>query len=177
MSDVVFYIAASLDGAVADADGGIDWLVAFNEGGEDFGYNTFIETIDVVIMGSATYEQVLTFGDWAYPKQKVYVMTHRELPQPKDAQVTFYQGDLIALIQSLKAGTTQNIWLVGGGNLASAFINANLIDLYQLFIIPVLVGGGIPLFQKIQSQLKLNLVYHKLHAKGVMELHYRPERS
>ena len=66
MSEVVYYIAASLDGYIADADGGVGWLEAFNQPDEDYGYGAFYRTLSAVISGRRTYEQALGFGEWPY---------------------------------------------------------------------------------------------------------------
>ncbi len=66
MTEVVYYVAMSLDGCIATADGGVEWLAPFESGGEDRGYVDFYSSIDSLLMGSRTYEQILSFGDWPY---------------------------------------------------------------------------------------------------------------
>ena len=78
------YIATSLDGFIARQGGEIDWLGENNEeGGEDYGYAKFMDTVDVLVMGRHTYEQVLTFGDWPYGTKPVVVLSSRSLRIPE----------------------------------------------------------------------------------------------
>ena len=79
MPHIVLYIATSVDGYIATADGSVDWLSEVNDSDEDYGYDQFYAGVDALVMGSKTYEQVLTFGDWPYPDKPVYVMSQRQL--------------------------------------------------------------------------------------------------
>ncbi|MGB3312692.1 MAG: hypothetical protein WBG32_02970 [Nodosilinea sp.] len=77
--DIVLYIATSLDGFIATPEGGIDWLAAIEIPEEDYGYEAFYSSIDAIVMGRRTYDQVLSFGDWPYPGKPSYIMTHQPL--------------------------------------------------------------------------------------------------
>jgi dihydrofolate reductase len=169
MSKVILYIAISLDGYIAKEDGSVDWLFFFDE---DYGYEKFKSTIDTIIMGRKTYEQVLTFGEWPYSGLKTYVYTHHEL---KDNNVEFISGSIAKTIVAIKKQSTKNIWLVGGGNLITEFAKQQLIDEYILFIIPVLLGAGISILQESIEMNKFKFTKTKSYKSGIIELHLKQE--
>lgn len=174
MSKVVLYIAASADGYIADQDGGVDWLEAFQQEGEDYGYSAFYETVGAVIMGTATYQQVLTFGSWPYAGVESYVMTRQSgLPRPAES-IRFYAGAPGDLVGDLKARLEKDIWLVGGGKLVTSFARANLIDEYRVYLMPLLLGSGIPLYHPFEPGRRLRLIDHCVYPDGVVMLRYQP---
>jgi dihydrofolate reductase len=140
---ITLYIAESLDGYIARENGQIDWLTPFEGRGEDYGYSEFIGTVDTVVMGRATYDQVKTFGDFPYKGKTCYVLS-RAL-KGRDEHVEFIGGDVFAWVRRLKAQPGAGIWLVGGARAAEAFFRERLIDEYILSIVPVVLGAGIPL--------------------------------
>lgn len=172
---ITLYIAASVDGFIADSDGGIEWLEAFEdsaEGGEiGVAYEEFFSDIDCLVMGSTTYEQVLTFGEWPYGDRPTYVLTHRDLPQETDA-VEFFEGDVDELAADLRS-RYDNIWLVGGAEVAREFLRADQIDELRLSVIPVLLGSGIPLFAASGQQRALKLVDSITDRSGIVEHRYK----
>ena len=104
MRKVILYIATSLDGFIAKKDGGLDWLENFpHKEGEDYGYSEFTEGIDSYIVGKKTYDVVLGLTGGKFPQSDLfdcYVITRQSLPN--ENSVTFYNGDLEALIVKLK---------------------------------------------------------------------------
>jgi dihydrofolate reductase len=170
MGNVVLYIAASLDGYIADRDGGVGWLEPFQAQG--YGYDAFLETVGTVIMGRATYEQIPTFGvSWPYAGKKAIVFTHRTLPL-FDPSVEFYAGDPAPLVGRVESTSEKKVWLVGGAALITTFMNAALVDEMRLFVMPAFVGQGIPLFQDITLQPVLALQASVAYPNGVAELQY-----
>lgn len=167
---VILYVAASLDGFIADRDGGVGWLDGYDS--RNYGHDEFVRRIGTVIMGSRTYEQTLTFGAWPHKGQATYVVTHRQgLPRP-DAGITFHGGDLGELVREIKAKGGNDVWLVGGAKLAASFFNAGLIDELMLFVIPVLLGDGMPLFGGLSRREPLSLLNVVSYPDGVAQLHY-----
>ena len=113
MSKVILYIAQSKDGYIASPDGSVSFLDKFNENGEDYGAEKFMENIDINIQGANTYKQVLGF-DNPYPyRSKTYVITHNNLEKPDGADIEFFQGDLNQLVSKAKNESKKNIWLIG----------------------------------------------------------------
>lgn len=181
MPEVILYVAASLDGYIARSDGAVDWLdeiPAPDDGpAEDYGYGEFIAGVGVVLMGRVTYEQVLSFGvDYPYPGTAGYVFSRTKAGQ-RDKNVEFVDGaDIPGLIERLKASQDKRIWLVGGGQLVREFLTLDLIDRIELFILPVILGEGIPLFPPATPQRDLTLAASRSYPNGTARLTYRRER-
>ena len=146
MARVQLYIAQSLDGFIAERDGSVAWIEAFLVEGEDYGYGRFFERVEAVVMGATTYEQELARGHWGYGERPVWVCTHRRLEVPAGADVRFAAGPVAAVVEKIEREIAGNVWLVGGGALARQFVDAGALDELILFVAPVLLGMGIPLF-------------------------------
>jgi dihydrofolate reductase len=173
---VQLYIAQSLDGFIADAEGGVAWLESFNVEGEDHGYAAFLSDVAAVVMGATTYSQVMSWDiAWPYQGLPTWVLTHRELPVPHGADIRFAQGDVGRLVAHMEGETSGNIWLVGGADLVRQFVAARLLDELRLFVAPVLLGGGIPLFQGVEPT-DAKLVGTREFGTGLVELRYELER-
>ncbi|MBT2680273.1 dihydrofolate reductase [Bacillus sp. ISL-35] len=143
-NNVILYIAMSLDGYIARADGAVDWLDDV-EGDGDNGYGEFYSQVGTVIMGRKTYEEVLKLTDeFPYAGKDCYVLTRQS--QESNSHVTFTDEDLETLVSNLKEVSNGYVWLVGGGQLVKQFLEKKLIDEVELYIIPKLIGEGIPLF-------------------------------
>lgn len=143
-NNVILYIAMSLDGYIARPDGAVDWLEDV-EGDGDNGYGEFYSQVGTVIMGRKTYEEVLKLTDeFPYAGKNCYVLTRQ--PQESTPHVTFTDEDMETLVSRLKEVSDGYIWLVGGGQLVKQFLEKKLIDELELYIIPKLIGEGIPLF-------------------------------
>ena len=171
---VILYIAQSLDGFIAQADDDISWLSVVERENEDYGYEAFIKTVDTVFMGRRTYEKVLSFDmDFHHKDRKCYVLSRSKSGQ--NANVTFYSGELSALINRLKAepGPSKHIFVDGGAEVVKAFREEGLIDEYVISIIPIMLGRGIRLFKDIDVESKVELVDHKVFASGLVQLTYR----
>ena len=141
----------------------------------DYGYQDFISGIRAVVMGGNTYReitQVLSPGAWPYEGLDSYVFTSR--PGPAQPGVTFLSGDPVPAVRALKKRVSGGgIWLCGGGKLASCLEGAGLIDEYQLSVMPILLGEGIPLFSPPLPQRKLELA-GCTRENGVLSLRYLP---
>lgn len=169
MGKTVLYIATSLDGFIADENGGVDWLNDYQGKGEDYGYGEFLKTLGAVIMGSKTYEQVLDFNHW-YENVEGYVFTTRPLKKI-DPTIQFMQGDPAPLVQKLRE-KEKDSWLVGGAQLVTHYINHNLLDTLIWTQVPKILGNGIPLFQQIEQASTLRLQTCKSYPDGVIQLTY-----
>ena len=190
MSQITLYIAASLDGYIADADGGVGWLPSGDGGsaGDDYGYAGFYAGVDAIVMGRRTYEQVRGFGvPWPYPGKPAYVFTNRPPDDGDDArrppEVQFIRCDAGAFVRDIAGRYAGIVWLVGGANLAEQFRAAGLIDEYRVFVIPVILGRGVPLFagdcdaEGGAPPTALRLEETQVFADGVAMLRYRPRRQ
>lgn len=167
MRKIVLFIACSLDGFIARENGDVDWL--FTD--QDYGYTGFFADVDTVLMGRRTYDQVLTFGEYPYKGTEGYVFS-RKRGAGKDANVTFVSDDPVDFVWKLKQGPGNVIWLVGGGELIHPFVRQNLIDEYQIFVHPVVLGSGIPLFRSPLPETWLRLERTRAFESGLVQLTY-----
>ena len=167
MGKIILYIASSLDGYIARNNGDIDWL---SESGTS-GYDKFYETVDTLVMGKTTYNQVLTFGEYPYKDKKSYVFTSRNNNGAKYGNVEFVSS-VDKFVKDVFPNLREDIWLVGGGQIISSFVNHGIIDEIILSIIPKVLGNGISLFHNIQKEINLELIKTTSYDK-LVELHYR----
>ena len=164
------YIAMSLDGYIARKSGNIDWLDGDgSEPNADFGYEEFYNSIDTVIMGRKTYDQILTFGEYPYKGTRGYVYTSEKRDSKED--VIFTEEDAAELIGRLREEEGKDIWLIGGAGVIDDFIKKDLIDEYIVTVIPYILGDGISLFKDGNPELKLKLVKNETF-NGMAMLRY-----
>jgi dihydrofolate reductase len=174
MPRIKLYIATSLDGFIAREDGRIDWLTEYeNNPTTDYGYSEFYSSIGTVLMGRKTYEQILEFGDWPYKEKKSYVFTKKKDILHCENNVEFVTEDLRKFVNQLKESAEQDIWLVGGSQLIKAFIEENLVQELILFIVPIILGSGINLFDHIGKQIKLQTLGINKYENGLVRVEYR----
>jgi dihydrofolate reductase len=144
-----YYVASSIDGYIADPAGSLDWLLQFSDvPGLAAHYETFMEDVGAVAMGSTTYRFLLDAGmdTWPYAAQRTWVFTHGELPVFPGADLLFTQDDVADVhARMVEAAAGRNVWLVGGGGLVAQFADLGLLDEIWLGIAPVVLGGGSPL--------------------------------
>jgi len=170
------YIATSLDGFIAREDGSIDWLTEYENNPEtDYGYSEFYASIGTVFMGRKTYEQVLGFGEWPYEEKKVYVFTRQKEPLPREKNVEFVSGDIARFVRQLRENTDQDIWLVGGSQLIKVFLKENLVQDLIVFVVPIILGSGIPLFDHIGREIKLKSGRVEKYKNGMVRVEYKVE--
>jgi dihydrofolate reductase len=174
MAQVQLYIATSLDGYIARPDGNLDWLESFpNPDLLDYGYMDFIKQIGTVIMGRKTYSWVIDGGqEWPYTEQDTYVVTRNQGLELKIPKGKAFSGDLSELIKSLRTTAEKDIWLVGGGELNTLFLNQDLIDKMIITVIPVIIGEGIPLFPNKPKESTWKLEHSEAFSTGVISLAY-----
>ena len=167
------YIAASLDGFIARKNGDLDWLPAGEEGGEDFGYAEFMSTVDYIVMGRNTFEKVLTFGGWHYDK-KVIVLTSRDLDIPPELvdKVEALHLSPRELIHEMERRGAKSIYLDGGVTI-QRFLRESLVDEMIITTIPILLGEGLPLFGKLEEDVKLELLKSQSFKNGFVQNKYR----
>ena len=165
MRRIILNIACSLDGYIAREDGSIDWLPT--EGG-DYGIKKFMDSIDTVLLGRTTYEQILTFDcDYPYSNKKNYVFSRNSGIENKN-NVEFI-SDVICFSKRLVESPGKDIWLVGGAEIISIFLTAGLIDEIILSIVPIVIGSGIPLFKNMNKDIKFETLETIEHT-GLIQL-------
>lgn len=167
---IILNLAVSLDGYIADENGGFDWI----EGDGDHNLDTlpkwehteFLKTIDTVVMGKTSYEQGFAKD---FDDKLVLVATNDSMQDY--ANIRFIQGDLCARIAEENPAKGGDIYLFGGGKLCDEFIKADVVDEYIIGIIPIILGKGIPMFLKENPAIKLTLKEQYIE-EGVVILRY-----
>ena len=164
------FIAATLDGYIADKDGGIGFLDEFGE--VDHGYEDFISQIETVVVGRNTYDHVMEMAAWPYEEQRGVVVTHRpveDLPEGVEAWGGSVADELIPV---LRDNTEGDIWVAGGSNLQQQFLEAGGLDRIDLFVVPILLGDGIPLWPKSDHRHRLEIESATGLERGMLRLEY-----
>ncbi len=177
MRQVLLNLTTSLDGFIADPEGGIDWILPPPaEVPQD--YLELMDTIDAFVMGRATYELSLGLpgGMDLFAGKDVYVFSSQEDIGPHEG-ITFVHEDPVAFVARLKQQPGDTIWLFGGGQLATALSSAGLVDDYLIAIQPILLGDGIRLWQEGHRPQRLEAVYAREWLDGIVELRYRAVRD
>ena len=180
-----YYVAASLDGFIADRGNGLDWLLQFPMTDD---YPDFIRDVGAVAMGSTTYEWVLADLErsggaddprpWPYA-QPTWVFTSRTLRPPAGAaDVRFASGDVRPVhAQMTAAAGGKNVWIVGGGELVGRFHDHGLLDELIVTVAPVTLGGGAPLLPRAITTPPLRLVSARACGDTFAQLRYEVQRG
>ena len=169
---ISLYIAQTLDGYIARADGAIDWLAQIDEHDHDYGYAAFYDTVDAVIMGSTTFEMIHSLGPWPYSDKSTFVFTRRSLKTDAD-NVYFVSGDPQLVLYNTQFSRFGRLWLVGGSSLIASCIKKRLVDEFILTVLPVMLGHGLRLFPSPVAEEWFELVSCRQYDWGVLQLHYR----
>lgn len=173
------FIATSLDGYIADKDGGIDWLHAIpNPENIDMGYHEFISKIDALVMGRVTYETVLGFGiDWPYQKP-VFVLSNTltEVPDNIKNKVFLVKGTITDVLEQIYQKGFYKLYIDGGKTIQN-FLNEDLIDEMIITRIPTLLGGGFPLFSELAKALEFECVETRIYLDKAVQNHFRRVRE
>jgi dihydrofolate reductase len=164
-------VASSLDGFIAREDGSFDYFLAEGEHIPD--YLESLNAFDVVLMGRKTYEVGLKVGVTnPYPNMKSYVFS-RTIKESPNERVEIVSENIIEFVKALKDETGRDIYLCGGGELATMLFAENLIDEILVKIHPVLAGSGIRLFSGAVKQTNLEFIASRTFRTGVVVIHYR----
>ena len=156
---IILNLAMSLDGYIAEKDGGCDWIKGdgdkSNDTNKQFNFPNFIESLDIVVMGKRAFLDAPPGTMEMFKTQKIYVASNEKLDTKYN--VEFINGDVVNQILKLKKENGKDIWLFGGAGSIDPFIKADVIDEYIVGIIPIILGEGIPLFLKNNPKLELHL--------------------
>jgi len=174
MRKVVLGLGISLDGYIARPDGAVDFL--FMPG--DYSMAAFFKTIDTAIMGRKTLDAGLKMGGGKFDSGglAIYVLSRTQPPGQGDGW-TFVNDSPADLVAKIRQRRGKDIWLMGGGELAREFLKADLVDELHIGIMPVLLGGGIPLFPAGFPQRTFSLIENKTYSRGMIALKYKRDRG
>ncbi|MBK1790794.1 dihydrofolate reductase family protein [Persicirhabdus sediminis] len=173
MANIV-YIATSLDGYIADKEGKLDWLHSIpNPELDDFGFAAFMQRIDAIIMGRTTFETVCSFAcEWPYPVP-VYVLSHslKEIPAGYRDKAQLLAGTPSQIIAAAANNGHHQLY-IDGGKTVQNFLQQGLIDELIITTIPVLLGGGTPLFSPLDQQQNFQLEKSEVLLNAMVKNHY-----
>lgn len=171
----IAFIATSLDGYIAKADGNIDWLhnPRYEIAGEDFGYASHYQAIDALIMGRNTYELALSFDTWPYSDKQVYVLSHGNpsLPAELASTVSIIGGEIDSVLANLAEKGHKRLY-VDGGKTIQGFLRANRLDEITITRLPILLGEGISLFGKLDEAVALEHISTISFVNGFVQSQY-----
>lgn len=174
MRRVRYNVAASLDGYIADTNGGFDWIPP--DPSVDFA--ALFAKVDTVLLGRRSFEVVREIGGpppWA-PGTRVYVFSRTLRPQ-EHADVTVVNDDIGRVVAALRAEAGDGeIWLFGGGDLFRSLLMERQIDSVEVAVVPILLGGGVPLLQPGPSRIGLELTGTRTYTSGIVGLSYEVQR-
>ena len=194
MSKTQYYCAASLDGYIAEADDSLAWLFNYEgsfegEGaepgprGEGGAYEHFYQGVGALISGATTYEfvfdQLAEDSEWPYKGKPYWVLSSRNLPVPngEDIDVRIVNAKVADLYdQMITAAGERNLWIVGGGNVASQFADQGLLDEVLVTVVPVVLGVGKPVFDHRLPGGAMQLMGTRIFESGLVELRYEISR-
>ena len=165
------FIATSLDGFIARSDGGLDWLgEPVDESGEDYGYRESMDTVDVLVMGRNTFEQVLAFAEWPYGTKPVVVLSSRSLCIPPRIATTVetMSGSPAQVVARLAERGAKHLY-IDGGQTIQRFLSARLIQRLIITRIPILIGCGISLFGPLAQDILLRHVGTQSFTNGLVQ--------
>ena len=166
MRRVVYSVAMSLDGYIADPQGGYDWIVMDPE----IDFDAMFKRYDVVLMGRKSYDAAKQSG-YGMPKPQTYVFS--KTLQQADAPDVTVSSDPRKTVTALKKQKGKEIWLWGGGELFRSVLELGLVDAVEVAVIPILLGAGLPMLPSSSARAKLKLTDRKIFEKtGTVLLTY-----
>jgi len=173
LRNVIVYVATSADFYIARLDGGVKWLDRPSPPG-DYGMPEFYDSVDTVLMGRKTWSVGIELGQAYFAGKTNYVFSRT----PQTAQhVEVVTEDPGAFVKRLRAEEGKDIWLVGGGELIAALLDAGEVDRFIVHVIPVFIGEGIPLIAPRHREVHLDLVGTESYPDGVVKLDYAVRKN
>lgn len=170
------FVATSIDGFIAREKGAIDWLSSGENrrSGEDYGYKEFINSVDAIVMGRNTYEQVLSFSSWPYGKKPVVVLSTREVTIPEKIEKTVSSMNAAPqqVVRRLSEWGYKHLYIDGGKTIQN-FLKDGLIQELIITMVPILIGSGIPLFGSLSHDVHLEHVATRQFDDGLVQCKYK----
>lgn len=165
---VAVFIAMSLDGRIAGPNDDISWL----NHDLDYGYEDFYAEVDAVVMGRKTFESTISLSS-EYPYEGVEAVVFSSDPAKKHEKARFTSEPISKVVGALTKKPGKTVWIVGGSDVISECLSARLVTDVRLFVHPLVVGAGKPLFRDGMPRIPLTLVSAMSFGTGVVELRYR----
>lgn len=166
---VTYYAAMSSDGFIARKDGDVSWLDDLDIDYSGTGYEDFFASVDGLVMGRGTYDFIFDYGSWPYEEKPTWVCTNHELEVLEGANLHIAKPPQQVIDEAQQQGLT-HLWLVGGGKLASAFLNAGLLTHLNISAMPITLSAGIPLFSDHNIESLNSEWQESIQQKGFKQL-------
>lgn len=185
MRKIILNLAVTLDGFIEGLNGEVDWCNIDDNSGSDSFFDKFLADIDAIFYGRVSYDlwgQYQPARDASLAEKKIWEAVHSKEKyvfsrNPKDdKKATYISSDIPGRVEEIKNKPGKNIWLYGGANLITEFINSGLVDNYLLAIFPIILGSGKPLFTNIQNRVGLILNNVESSNSGVLLVSYDAKR-
>jgi dihydrofolate reductase len=170
---LVVYIATSIDGYISRQDGSIDWLTPFEDTSAWQRFESFLSTVNAIVMGRNIFLQVLSFESWPYHEIPVYALSKSltTLPESSPNTVQLRSCSIEELLTELSSKNFQRIY-VDGGKMIQSFFEMNLIDELIITRIPIILGSGRTLFGPVPVDLKYQHISTEVLAMGMVQSKY-----
>ena len=170
--EITYYAGVSLDGFIAKPDGDVSWLDELGIPMEETGYEEFFSGVDCLVMGRKTYEMIESFGAWPYGGKPTWVCTTKGVTPLAGADLHSTKEPKAAVAEAKELGL-RHMWVVGGGSIASAFLERSLLTRVVVVQMPVVLGAGIPLFSPIPTHAVMVQESCHFASQGFTQLEYR----
>ena len=170
---IIVHIATSADGYIARPDGDIDWLTDRPEPEGFYGLPEFARSIGGKILGRKTFDTSVDLGQRFSVEDPHYVFTRRPPPSSVPPGVHYVSQPIAAFVDRMRGEAGKDLWLMGGGKLIGAFLDARAIDDFIISVVPVFIGEGIPLIAPRHLHVPLRLVSVQSFPDGVVQSHYQ----
>lgn len=172
MKKIKLYIASTIDGYIDRSDGDLDWLTEFpNPERTDYGYRTFFESVDTVILDERTYMNIVSMDIiWPYKDKMVYVVT--PYPTDNNDKVCFISENAVEAISGLREEEGKDIWLACGGKLLSMLLEQDMVNEMTINCYPVILGNGIALFSDYTKESEWKVKNSIIYKNGIISITY-----
>jgi dihydrofolate reductase len=171
-------LATSADGYIAHPDGDAGWLERPRPKGS-YGMGAFLQSIDTILLGRRTYEVGLKLGGGRLgfnPRVRRYVFS-RSPPRASQPGVEFVRDSPGVFVRLLRSTPGKNIWIMGGAGLIGSLLDEDQIDRFDIHVVPVFIGEGIPLIEPRHRLVILELLSARRFPDGLVRLVYQPKRA
>jgi dihydrofolate reductase len=169
MRKIILNLALSLDGLIEGPNGEFDWC--FTD--QDYGMTEFLHRIDALFVGRKSYDIMLQYEADPYPDKMKYVFS--TTLQTAAGKTAIVSGDIVETARAIKSQAGGDIWLYGGAEMTTIFLNAGLVDELQLAVHPLLLGSGKPLFKDLEGRMPWKLADAKTYDSGLVQLFYQKD--
>ena len=166
---ITYYCATSLDGFIAREDGDVSWLDDMDTDESESSYDEFFASVDGLTMGRGTYDFIFNYGSWPYGDIPTWIFTSKSLKPLEGANLNLVQTVDDFILEANKNGM-KHIWLVGGGKLASSFLERDLLTHLSITEAPIELNEGIPLFSDHKLENIESVKTQSIQKKGCKQI-------